>query len=67
MELCRSKIALSAFADRTKFIWREVQREEEERIERERETVCFLGRNLVLAKFLTTHVRFFYIYDGLVF
>ena len=35
---------------------------------RERERVCFFwGRNLVLAKFLTTHVRFFYIYDGLVF
>ena len=28
--------------------------------ERERESVFFLGRNLVLAKFLTTHVRFFY-------
>ena len=65
-------LALTAFADRTKFIWREVQREEEERIERERErereSVCFfLGRNLVLGKFLTTHVRFFCTYDGLVF
>ena len=61
---------MSAFADRTKFIWREVQREGEKEEEKhtEREKKCvFLGRNLVLAKFITTHVRLFYIYDGLVF
>ena len=27
----------------------------------------FFGRNLILAKFITTRVRLFYIYDGLVF
>ena len=58
---------MSAFADRTKFIWREVQREEEEHIEREKKCFLFWGRNLVLSKFITTHVRLFYIYDGLVF
>ena len=34
---------------------------------REIEKCFFLGRNLILAKFITTHVRLFYIYDGLVF
>ena len=67
---------MSAFADRTKFIWREVQRKGERERERGRRAyreiekvfVFFLGRNLILAKFITTRVvRLFYIYDGLVF
>ena len=48
---------------------RERERERGRRAYREIEKVFvfFLGRNLILAKFITTRVRLFYIYDGLVF